>query len=351
MEFVDLSRYVKVHKPKIAPFSYLRNMKKLWLTQELKLSDRPGNKEYAEQLGKDSMAVVSILREPLFAKYLNRKTFPRRILFEMTNRCNYSCRMCPQQNMSRPRIDIDGGLYRKVVDEIDHYGVEGLWLYDSGESILHPEFRKNVDHISTKKHLGVIWMSTNGEKFTEDIARFVINSKIDWINYSAHAVTEETYKTLIPQGNFTLVQNNLKKLYELKGKGKPFIHCQMIEQETTKHETDAFIKAHYRKADLVSINMLEFCNLPNNAFGFIQRNRKELTSCFRIDRNDCIIHSNGVVSVCDVDYNAGMGVGNINQNTLFDIWNGPLRKHILNLNAQGRMNELELCKTCTDYDI
>jgi radical SAM protein with 4Fe4S-binding SPASM domain len=124
----------------------------------------------------------------------------------------------------------------------------------------------------------------------------------------------------------------------------------MIEQETTKHEIDAFIQQHYQNADIVSINTLEYVSLPNNAYGYT-RQRKPLKSCVRIDRKDCIIHSNGVVSVCDADYNTTMGVGNINEQSLYEIWNGSERKHILDLNAQGRMKEIPLCEKCTDYDM
>lgn len=355
MEFVDLSRYLDLKNPKFLPFSELRTMQPVWMTQDLQLSDRPGNREHANELAKKSIAVIPIRREPPFEKYLDRTSFPRRILFEMTNRCNFLCRMCPQQHMERTRMDMAGDLYRNVIDEINHHGVEGLWLYHLGESIVHPEFKENLHHISTKKNLGIIWMSTNGEKFTEDIIRCVLKSNIHYINFSAHAVTEKTYKTIALQGSFDVVQNNLKKLYEIKGTKnlprKPFIHCQMIEQETTKHEIDAFIKTHYRNADIVSVNMLEYVHFPNNAFGYTQRERKPLSTCLRVSRNDCIVLSNGVVTVCDADYNGTMEIGNVNKESLYDIWNGPKRQEILRRNEAGRMFEDPWCAKCTDYDI
>jgi len=353
MEFVDLSRYVDIKKLIILPFSKLRKMKPLRLTQYLELVDEPENIEYAESLAKKGIDVVSIRRRPPFSKYLDRETFPRRILFEMTSRCNFRCRMCPQQNLKRPRMDMDGKLYRKVIDEIDRHGVEGLWIYHLGEPLLHPEFKENVEHISKKKNLGIIWMSTNGMFFTESIMQQVMDSNIDYINYSAHAATEEVYRKVAPDGDFNIVQGNLERLYELKDKppSKPFIHCQMIEQEVTKHEVNAFIRKHYKQADIVSINMLEYVNLPNNKFGLQQRDRKPLTSCTRVSRNDCFIMSNGAVTLCDVAYNGEIHLGNINEQSLYDIWNGSERKRILELNEQGRMSEIEFCRRCTDYDI
>jgi radical SAM protein with 4Fe4S-binding SPASM domain len=355
MEFTDLSRYLPIRKTRILPFSRLRHMKPIWMTQSLQPIQEPENMTYASELAEQGVTVVPIRRRPPLSAFLNRLTFPRRILFEMTSRCNFLCRMCPQQNLKRPRMDMPGSEYRRVIDEIDHYGVEGIWLYHLGESLLHPEFRDNLRHISTKKNLGVIWLSTNGRYFTEENIRLVLDSNIDYVNFSAHAVTEDTYNTVAPPGNFSFVQTNLEQFYKMKGlkdlPRKPYLHCQMIEQETTKHEVDPFLRKHFYRSEIVSINMLEYVNLPNNQYGFSQRTRKPLTSCSRVSRGDCFICSNGTVTLCDAAYNGEIELGNIHHQSLYDIWNGEKRRQILALNEEGRMYEVDFCRTCTDYDI
>ena len=355
MEFVDVSRYLEVKNPKVLPFSELRSMKRVWVTHDLQLVQEKDNMEYARSLARKGIIVVPIRKKDPFLKYLDREEFPRRVILEMTSRCNFLCRMCPQQNLKRPRMDMPGELYRKVIDELDEKGIEGLWLYHLGESILHPEFKKNVEHIATKKNLGMIWMSTNGQRFDEDIIKTVLASNIDYINYSAHAITDETYEKVAPMGDFLTVQANLNRLYELKGLDnlprRPFIHCQMIEQEITKHEVDGFIQKHYKKADVVSVNMLEYVDLKNNKFGYNQRVRQELTSCSRITRNSAFICSNGVVVPCDAAYNGEVYYGNINDNTLEEIWHSEDRKQVVQLNKQGKMSDIEFCANCPDHDV
>lgn len=355
MEFTDLSRYLHVNTPKILPFSRLRTLEPVLMTQDLAIVEEENNLEYARKLAGEGIEVAPIRRQPPLSMFIDRGNFPRRVIFEMTSNCNFLCRMCPQQNLTRPRVDMPGELYRRVIDEIDKHGVEGLWLYHLGESLLHPEFKENIRHISTKKNLGIIWMSTNGQYFTEENIRCVLASNIDYINFSMHAVTEETYKTVAPQGDFAIVQGNLETFYRLKDARnlprKPFLHCQMIEQETTKHEVDSFIGQHYKRAEIVSVNMLEYVNLPNNIYGLKQRERKPLTSCLRVSRNDCFICSNGHVTLCDAAYNGELFLGDVNKSSLFDIWNGDERRNILELNSAGRMEEIEFCRSCTDYDI
>lgn len=360
MELINLSRYLDIKNPTILPFEKIRRLDPVMMSQDLKIIQDQKNLEILSKYVQEGLTVVPIRRLTQINNYMSRTSFPRRVLAEMTSNCNFRCRMCPQRNLHRERMNMDKSLYCKIIDELDYYGIEGLWIYHLGESLLHPDFEDILKHIRSKKNLGVIWMSTNGELLSEDKIHLVLSSNIDYINFSAHAITEETYKTVTDNNLFKKVQNNLNLLYEIKDSiksneltlpKKPFLHVQMIEQETTKHEVDGFIRKHYNKADIVSINMLEYVNLPNNHFGYVQRERKPLQKCTRVTRNDCFICSNGQVTLCDAAYNGELCCGNIKDNTLYEIWNGEIRSNILKLNNEGRMSELEFCRSCTDYDI
>lgn len=354
MEFIDLSRYLEIKKPFIPTFSQLRQTMPVLVSQDLQIVYSLEGIGQAEKLASQGFTVVPVKKEPPLKSFKKRTTFPRRVMFEMTSRCNFLCRMCPMRDMKRPQMDMDTPTYKHVVDEINHYGIEGLWVYNLGEPFLHPDCYDILNYIGTKHNLGVIWISTNGYRFSEDDIRTILKSCVWYLNFSAHAVTEETYDTVCSPGKFRTVQANLEKWYQLKGVNdlprKPYLHCQMIEQETTKHEIDAFIQKHYKRADVVSVNMLEYVNLPNNAFGH-QRPRKPLMSCTRVSRGDCFIFSNGDVTVCDPAYDGDILLGNVHKQSLYDIWNGPERTRLLELNKQGKMDEIEFCRKCTDYDI
>ena len=273
----------------------------------------------------------------------------------MTSKCNYRCYMCPQLNLKRPRMDMPSELYCRVVDEIDSFGVEGLWLYHFGESLLHPEFKHILGHVSSKNNLGILWLSTNGQCFGEDSMHCVLDSALTYLNYSMNAVTEKTFSTVSKQGDFSVVEKNLERFIELKRPGSvptpPFLRCQMIEQETTQHEIDPFIAKYYKRVDIVSVNMLEHGTVKNNAGFIANRERTQLTTCNKVSRNDGFINSNGHVTICDAAYNEEILLGDVNKNSMHEIWNGAERKRILELNRQGRMHENAFCCRCTDYDV
>ena len=43
---------------------------------------------------------------------------PERIQIEITNRCNYTCGMCPRESFQLPESDISPDLFRLIIDRI-----------------------------------------------------------------------------------------------------------------------------------------------------------------------------------------------------------------------------------------
>lgn len=358
MEFIDLGKHLVIEKPVVRPISELRKMAPVLLDRNLDLLQTEENLDRAKELAANGWQVVRIEKRSPESRFAQRIGFPRRVILELTSKCNLLCRMCPQNGLKRPRMHMDKELCFKVLDELEAQGIEGLWLYHLGESILHPGFKEIMEYMTPKDNLGLVWLSTNGHAFSEKHIRTVLDSKLDFLNYSLHALTEEVYKTVVPHGDFNKVRGNLERFWEIKekikgnhGPKKPFLHLQMIEQETTCGQVDGFIRKYHDKAEIVSVNMLEYVNLPNNSFGQKQRERKPLTNCTRVDRGDCFIMSNGDVTLCDVAVNAEIRLGNVGQESLYDIWNGEVRTRLLELSRAGRMAENEFCAKCTDYDI
>ncbi len=362
MEFTDIDMLTGAPRPTsvVPSFADLKNSPKITVTAEMVVDRNQDNLSVMEGVVKTNSAIANITRLPPENNFVDRYEFPRRVLLEMTSKCNVLCRMCPRNDFHRPEIHMDADVYCRVLDEVNDHGAEGVWSYHLGESLMHPEFRKIIRYTERLNNIGKLWMSTNGHLMNPSNLEFVFDSRIDYLNYSLHAVTEKAFKTVSPWGDFNLVLKNYENLAKIKQGHRlqaPFVHLQMIDQETTTHETSDFIKTHYREVEIVSINMLEYVDLPKNAYGLKQRQRKKSGNCSRIRRNDCFICSNGAVTVCDRAYNCDqqnvgdLYIGNIHEQSLYEIWNGPLRKKLFDMETKGDLASIDLCSTCTDNDI
>jgi len=85
---------------------------------------------------------------------------PRTVYIDVTSRCNKACSVCPVRERTIPIGDMDFGFFRSVIDQL-HRGTE-VFLYQTGESLLHPEF---FDMCAYAREKGMIThLSTNGLK-------------------------------------------------------------------------------------------------------------------------------------------------------------------------------------------
>ncbi len=146
---------------------------------------------------------------------------PERIQIEITNRCNYTCGMCPRESFNLPEKDISLDLFKKIIDRMD--SGYNITLTGWGEPLLHPEL---MDMILYTKHKGHhVGVTTNGlllapfiEKLLETLDKLTIS--LDSIE-KGHEVTDG-------HPSNTVVQNNIKSLLRSRGKRrKPIITIQI----------------------------------------------------------------------------------------------------------------------------
>lgn len=363
MEFMDISLLAKKRpfRAKVAPFSELRKLPRIEITDRLELIEDPENIKRLEEFVSARHALVPVTRRAPTDHLIHRKDFPRRFLFEMTSVCNILCSMCPRNDLLRPTMHADTDLYLKGVEEINFHGVDGLWLYCLGESLMHPDFRKIIRFLEGKDGIRTIWFSTNGHLMNDSNIKFILNSRIIFLNYSLNATSAETYKVVSPNGDFDVVIDNLKRLIRhkqgLRGTA-PFVRVQMVEQESTVHEIQGFLERFYQEVEVISVNMLEHANLPMNKFGLKQDRPREMPGyCSRLRDNRAVITANGAMTLCDFAYNTEerfVGehyLGNIRDQTIYEIWNSERRRRLLDLEATHRLKELDLCRDCEDFDI
>jgi radical SAM protein with 4Fe4S-binding SPASM domain len=57
----------------------------------------------------------------------------------------------------------------------------------------------------------------------------------------------------------------------------------------------------------------------------------------------------GKCNPCDVDYKSELEVGNINKNSIKEIWNGELYKNLRSSHLSGKRSECFPCDRCSNW--
>jgi radical SAM protein with 4Fe4S-binding SPASM domain len=292
---------------------------------------------------------------------------PWSIYVELTNRCNFKCKFCPESfdNYS----ELVGGLstlsfdqFRKICDDILEMGkLKVLRFYMMGEPFLHKELPNMIAYAKKLEVAERFELTSNGTALTEATGARMLDSGLDYLRISVYAIDAERHKE-ITKSNIhpDLIRNNVRNLFELRkreGKKKPFIYAKMINPFDDAEEK-AFFENYSDISDEAVIEQPMSWDNPEG-FDFIDSvydKDKEIdrTKLFAHRKEVCsfpfytlVVHSSGDVSVCCVDWEKKTVCGNVFKESLKDIWHGPKLRAFQQMQIERRRHENAACKNCT----
>jgi radical SAM protein with 4Fe4S-binding SPASM domain len=274
--------------------------------------------------------------------------YPLHIDFEINDKCNQSCIMCPRNTKTHPDINyelntgsvLDYEKYMEIIDEGVNKGLLSINLGAFGEPLIN----KNVFNMVKYAHEeGVIdsRLITNGlllDKYIDDI----FDSGLVNLFVSIDTFSEEKYLEIRGKG-FKKVKNNLLDMIEEKKRRNsllPIIRVSFIDMDINKEEKDAFVEFWEDKVDYVDIQVYDNFNLditkPYNT------NKTKKWEC-KSPWARLAILSNGDILPCCNFFGRNIPIGNITDTTIEDAWNSEalqrIRKGILN-------DSLQNCSIC-----
>ncbi|MCF6154399.1 MAG: radical SAM protein [Candidatus Brocadia sp.] len=146
---------------------------------------------------------------------------PERIQIEITNRCNYTCGMCPRESFNLPEKDISLDLFQKIIDRLElRYNIT---LTGWGEPLLHPKLMDMIVYTKVKGHY--VGMTTNGLLLASFIDRII--DTVDKLTISLDNI-EGGSEVIDGHPSNKVVQKNIEFLMKYRGdKTKPTVTIQI----------------------------------------------------------------------------------------------------------------------------
>lgn len=273
--------------------------------------------------------------------------YPLHVDIELASICNLKCPMCYtiteefKEKVNTKLMDYD--LFTRLVDECAEGGVYSIRLSLRGESFLH---KRIVDCIRYAKQKGIKEVSTltNGLKLDEKIFETIMNGGLDWLTISFDGLGE-TYERIRKPAKFDRALEkirNYKKIKDAAGRVKPVIKVQSV-YPAIADDPEAFYKTFAPIVDMVSSNPL---------IDFL-RNDEE-SKILYIDHFSCpqlyqrlVIGADGLVMLCANDEENLHVLGDVNKQSIFEIWHGgPMRRARDIHKAHRGVKELSACQKC-----
>lgn len=296
----------------------------------------------------------------------NVPVFPRVVRIEPSSLCNLKCRHCPTGTVDMKRGIMDDKTFSLIVDNIKENleYVKVVVMYHGGEPLINKNFFKMVAEI---KKLNVPFIKTvsNGVLLTEEMCQQVCKCGLNQIEFSLDGTSPEENNFIRRNSDFHKVSENIKILIRTKEENKTDLDIiisttQFVAEgqntddiENLTPEIPDYLKKEFseeiekEKVSFKAFYAMKWPKLPTNNELF-----KEMP-VIRTDKNYCdqlfnmiIIRANGDIVPCCYDLTSAIILGNVNNNTLKNIWNNKLSKNLRkNVNSY---NFPELCSNCVE---
>ena len=302
--------------------------------------------------------ISGIVKDPIDTggKFVHT-AWPQQLVVELTSACNQGCIFCGRTYMERPKGHMSRAIFNRIVEEI---GAESpyteLWPAFMGESMLLGD--ELFDRLRYAREAGCrkITLNTNGTLLNEKTIPRILDGNWDRLIVSCDAHTQETHALVRPgrktQG-LTGIYAAMLSLLEMRkerGLNRPIVEMQFSIFAENEHEVEDFTAFWLEKGVVVKTRPKVYWS------GLVEGGEPRVTT--GKDREPCLwamdtacIHAGGNVVMCALDSEGKYVAGNVEFQSLREIWNGPL-KWIRELHMRRRFQELpDVCRKCPDWQV
>ena len=278
----------------------------------------------------------------------NIPSFPLHIDFELKDMCNQSCVMCPRNEEAHPDINyqldartvLSEDSFKKVIDEGAINGLRSVNLGGFAEPLVQTRCLDMVDYARSQ---GIIdtRIITNGLLMHRHMDA-IFDSGLVNLFVSLDAYNPETYQAQRGPG-FAKIKNSLLELLEEKkrrGSVLPIVRVSLVDMKSNHDEIEDFVKYWGPKVDFIDIQVFDDFNVDiTQPFDKGQTKKWDCRSPFaRLS-----VMSNGEVLPCCNFFGKNIPVGNIEENTISEIWMSKTVRSV----RDGIMNDqLDNCSIC-----
>jgi MoaA/NifB/PqqE/SkfB family radical SAM enzyme len=282
-------------------------------------------------------------------------SFPSIIQIQTQTGCNARCIFCPNgktsKKLSMGKMDRD--LFYKIINEAVKYPVQRISPYLMNEPLLDKRLPELISYISKKKNPKTrIKINSNASCLDEELGAKLIESGLDRLHFSFHGIKKDTYEKTMLGMNWEKNLNRINQFLDLKQRmkaKKPRIKITMIHTTAIDKELKE-IKSYWNSRGItVNVHALE-----NRSHASVSQKSlniqpmKSLSDCERLMQQAYILF-NGDCVLCCVDWERSTILGNVNSQSLYQVWNDKpyteFRRNYLAGNVQGT-----LCEGCEIQD-
>lgn len=264
---------------------------------------------------------------------------------ETYNVCNYSCSICPYPDMTREKVVMGMGLFRKIIDDAVTNKIREVCLNFYNEPLLDPLLFERIKYAKSKEL--TVTFNCNGSLLTQEKITAILDSGLNSISFSLDAATKETYERIRINGDFEKVKHNIIELIKtrnLRNMKQPSVTVALVAQKENYKEILEFKSFWGELCDKVIIGSVDARSKEGLLPAELTFKKSRYFYPCRSILQHMFVMSNGKIALCCFDYDGSFMLGDLNEQTMDEVWNSNKVKKIRELHLCGQGDKIKLCR-------
>jgi radical SAM protein with 4Fe4S-binding SPASM domain len=276
--------------------------------------------------------------------------------------CNFKCGYCifsvekAKRHFISDKIVMDFDLYKKCIDDIARFPnkVKVLRFVGIGEPLLHKNIVDMVEYAASKDVANIVEILTNGSLLTPKMADSLISAGLSRLVVSLQGTSKDKYQEVCGTNiDFDTLIENLRYFFIHKGN----VHMYIKIIDCALESKDDEQKFHEMFGDICDTIAIEHAVPIHTGVDYenvLKKNDKAVTQ-FGLPVTEVHIcpqpfftlqiNPDGKIVPCYSFEYPGI-MGNCNNQSVVDIWNGGQFQRFRRKTLDGSKNICEVCANC-----
>jgi len=296
--------------------------------------------------------LLGLAKTPLvfYPHYKHHLPLPTVLMIENTNLCNAECVMCPRDTLSRKRGFMDFGLFEKIIKEASSESRKPVThLHGFGEPLLD---KLLPDKIRLAKEYGITrtYIVSNASRLFPETSRKIISAGLDKMKISFYGTDEDSYNNTMKRLDFKVTLQNLKDFFRIRkemNSETPRLVIQYLPNETNHAKVAEFKALWDPLIDRRAGDSLNVATLHNYGGGraYNPLGKKIDSVCYFPWTSMSVLWDGRVVTCC-MDSNGVQVLGDLNTQTVQEVWNGPVLSGVRKDFGNLEYDKYPVCMSC-----
>ncbi len=293
----------------------------------------------------------AICRELMSIREHEPAPLPREVQIELTTEDQLSGTILrPRGDVVGRRGPLDLDILARLLEDLRQYDDSLIVLGGFGEPLLHPDFERALQLCREANVFGLA-VRTNGIAMNEEVARAMCDNGVDVVQVLLDANDAEGYRGLHGVDAWDEVTRNMEVLNQIR-QSRTQVNPIIAASLTKSRETIGTMESFYDR--WLSFSGWAAIEGYSHHAGLLEDRRvmsmapPQRRSCRQL-RERCTVLADGCVVGCDQDFQARYVLGDLNRQSLTEIWQGNQVNALRQAHRAGEYSLHPMCEKCDEW--